>query len=201
MLPTVVAPTGPLAQKVAASDQPVFTSLRKAVLFQEQNVMNFYTWSEADCCLPAGATEATLEKSLTTLAVGDVLIFEEITGPKSGDRADADPTRRCAVRLTSVVTKDHKQRALVDPLNGTAITRIAWSAEDALPFPICISSTTDASHGGRSIYPVSVARGNVIAADHGVQIAAPEHLGIVPVPPPAPAAGTGCSCGSTVPVP
>src|SRR5437588_178124 len=68
-----------------------------------------------------------------------------------------------------------------------------------MPIPICISSTTDASHGGRSIYPVSVARGNVIAADHGVQIAAPEHLGIVPVPPPAPAAGTGCSCGSTVP--
>jgi len=197
-LPTVVAPTGPLARKLAESDQPVFASLRKAVLFREQNVMNFYTWSDADCCLPAGATEATLAQSLTTLLVGDVLIFEEVVGPKTGDPADADPTRRWAVRLTSVATTDHHHRPLVDPLTNTKITRIAWAADDALPFPICISSTTDATHGARAIYPVSVARGNVIAADHGVSIG-PEDLGTVPAPPPAPAAGTGCTCGSTIP--
>jgi hypothetical protein len=103
------------------------------------------------------------------------------------------------VRLTSVVTKDHKQRWLVDPLNNQKITRIAWSADDALPFPICISSTTDATRGARPIYPVSVVRGNVIAADHGVWIGAPESLGTVPAPPAAPAAGVGCTCGSAVP--
>jgi hypothetical protein len=198
-LPTLVAPNGPFAQQLAASAQPTFASLHDAVLFQEQNVMNFYTWSDADCCLPAGATEATLMGSLGTLAVGQVLIFEEITGPKTGERADADPTRRCAVRLTGVATKDHKQRALKDPLNNQPITRIAWSAEDALPFPICISSTTDDAHGARAIYPVSVVRGNVIAADHGLWMAAPESLRTVPEPPAAPAPGVGCTCGSTLP--
>jgi hypothetical protein len=198
-VPTMAAPSGPIAQQLAASGAPTFASLQQAVLFQEQNVMNFYTWGDADCCLPAGATEATLTGSLTTLAAGDVLIFEEVTGPKTGDRADADPSRRWAVRLTSVATKDHKQRWLVDPLSNQRITRIAWSADDALPFPICISSTADAAHGGTPVYPVSVARGNVIAADHGVWIAAPENLGTVPVPPPSPAAGTGCTCGSSIP--
>ena len=198
-LPTMAAPNGPIAQQLEASGAPTFASLHQAVLFQEQNVMNFYTWADADCCLPAGATEATLTDSLTTLAAGDVLIFEEVTGPKTGDRADADPSRRWAVRLTSVATKDHKQRWLADPLNNQRITRIAWSVDDALPFPICISSTADAAHSGKPLYPVSVARGNVIAADHGVSIAAPENLGTVPAPPPSPAAGTGCTCGSSIP--
>jgi hypothetical protein len=161
--------------------------------------MNFYTWSDVDCCLPAGATEATLVGSLNSLAVGNVLIFEEVAGPKTGDPDDADPTRRCAVRLTSVATTDHKGRALVDRLNkNQPITRIAWSAADALPFPICISSTTDAAHGARPVYPVSVARGNIVAADHGIPIASGEQLGKVRAAPPTPAAGTGCTCGSTV---
>ena len=69
------------------------------------------------------------------------------------------------MHLTSVAASDDKQHPLVDPLDPTQqITRIAWSPHDALLFPICISSTTDAAHGARPVYPVSVARGNVVAA-------------------------------------
>jgi hypothetical protein len=198
-LPAMVDPNGPFEPMLAASPRPVFVSLQDVVAVAEQNSMNFYTWSDVDCCLPAGATEATLVGSLNSLAVGNVLIFEEVAGPKTGDPDDADPIRRCAVRLTSVATTDHKGRALVDRLNkNQPITRIAWAAADALPFPICISSTTDAAHGARPVYPVSVARGNVVAADHGIPIASREQLGKVPAAPPTPAAGTGCTCGSTV---
>jgi hypothetical protein len=200
-LPVAVDPHGPFARKVAASPQPVFASLHDAVVSTEQNAMNFYTWSDADCCLPAGATEATLAGNFASLKPGAVLVFEEVAGPRTGDAADADPTRRCAVRLTSVAASDKQQHPLVDPLDPTKqITRIAWSPDDALPFPICISSTTDEAHGARPVYPVSVARGNVVAADHGVWIAPPEQLGTVPAPPPTPPASAGCTCGSTAAV-
>jgi hypothetical protein len=200
-LPAVVDPHGPFVQALAASQQPVFASLQDAVLHTEQNEMHFYTWSDAACCLPAGATEATLAGHFASLQPGTVLIFEEVAGPLTGDPADADPARRCAVRLTSATANDGKQHPLVDPLDPTKqITRIAWSPDDALPFPICISSTTDAAHGARPVDPVSVARGNIVAADHGVLIAPREQLGAVPAPPPMPAAGAGCTCGSTAPV-
>ena len=34
------------------------------------------------------------------LAINDVLIFEEVIGPNTGNPADADPLHRQAVRLT-----------------------------------------------------------------------------------------------------
>ena len=38
----------------------IFEPMQDAQLFPEHNQMSFYTWGEADCCLPKGATEATL---------------------------------------------------------------------------------------------------------------------------------------------
>jgi hypothetical protein len=93
------------------------------------------------------------------LQVGDVLIFEEVMGPKTGARADADPLHRHAVRLTHV-------EGAVDLLNGTPIVNIAWAAEDALPFPLCISSLGPPPDCA-ILHNVSVARGNVILVDHG----------------------------------
>ena len=73
------------------------------------------------------------------------------------------------------------------------ITQITWAAADALPFPLCISSTTDAEHGS-VLAGVSVARGNIVPADHGNWIGPPgETLGTVPAAPPAPVASAGCS--------
>ena len=151
---------------------------------------------DSNCCLPRGATEATLVGNLFSLAAGDVLIFEEKLGPKTGDAADADPTRRCAVRLTSVSTTDFKQRPLVDPLyNNQPITHITWSLDDALPFPICISSTI----GSDLITGVSIAHGNIVPADHGLWISS-EPLGQVPETPLAPLASAGCNCASRSPI-
>jgi hypothetical protein len=195
------------ADQLQGSPGPIFESMEDATLFVEQNQMDFYTWGDGQCCLPVGTTQATLTGTFPngeyqTLRAGQVLIFEEIAGPLTGNAADADPTHRWAVRLTYASVTDNSGNALVDPVDPEALlTNIAWSADDALPFPLCISSVTSE---GVPISGVSVARGNVIAADQGVWTTN-ESLGIVPPAPPAPVAGTGCNCstatGARVPQP
>jgi hypothetical protein len=151
-------------------------------LYQRHNTLHFYTWGEVDCCLPAGATRATLRENVTTLRKGDMLVLVEAVGPLTGVQADADPTRRCAVRLTSVVTTDRDNNPLTDPLTGQAITEIEWHQEDNLPFPFCLSSQTDMEHGDRPVGDVSVALGNIVLADHGRSLDVPDDLGEVPEP-------------------
>ena len=115
--------------------------------------MRFYTWGDAGCCLAAGATRRRWSGTSTALHVGDVLLFEEVLGPRTGAPEDADRTRRWVVRLTRVHHTDRFGHALTDPVSmptpNAQITGIAWDAADALPFPLCISSTTDAAHGAR----------------------------------------------------
>jgi hypothetical protein len=195
-VPVSVRWSDPLAQKLTSSTQPVFSSMTDRTIFSEQNSMLFYTWGDANCCVPPGETQATLVGHKNSLQPGDILLFEEVLGPETGNAADANPANRCAVVLTAVTTTDHKDQALVDPLTGDAITRISWSAADALQFPLCISSTSDTDHGSVSVLGVSVARGNIIPAQHGV-IVDGEKLGPVPPPPPKPPAGAGCTCTST----
>ncbi|MCX5205369.1 putative baseplate assembly protein [Streptomyces sp. NBC_00237] len=140
------------------------------------NEIPLYTWGDEDCRLPEGATGATLldawavdgsyvapdatrERRLA-LRVGDVLVFEEVKGPHSGDPADADRAHRHAVRLTAV------DASVVDVLYDRPVVEVAWAAEDALPFPLCLSAL------GRPptcalVEGIVVARGNVVTADHG----------------------------------
>ncbi|MET0309926.1 MAG: putative baseplate assembly protein [Sphingomonas sp.] len=165
------------------------------------NRIAFHDWGDGECCLPKGATSATLvdhadppptppdepkgdgngdapppedapppaprimasavaaDAPRLQLAVGDYLLFEEVLGPFTGSPADADPTHRHVVRLTRVTPAR-------DALLGIQLLDIEWAAEDALPFPLCISSrrpTPDCD----SVRDVSVARGNVVAVDHG----------------------------------
>ena len=194
-LPPAAKAGDPVAQQLAQGTGPVFTSLQSAVLYVDLNTISFYTWGDAGCCLPAGATEATLTGNLTQLQPGSLLIFEEVAGPLTGAPEDANPAHRCAVLLTSVTVTDYKNRPLTDPLTGTPITRISWSADDALTFPLCISSTTDAAHGSVFIPAVSVARGNIVPSDHGLLVA-DEALAPVPASPPAPDPAASCSCGT-----
>lgn len=198
-LPLVAKAGDPIAQQLAQSSEPVFASMQSVTLFAEQKSMDFYTWGDANCCLAPGATEATLVGSLATLKPGMVLIFEEMLGPATGDAADANPANRWAVLLTDVRTTDYKSRPLVDPLNNQRITQITWSADDAFPFPLCLSSTTDAEHGSVPVFKVSVARGNVVPADHGVWITG-EPLAPVPAASPSPLASSSCTCGTGVTV-
>ena len=143
----------------------VFELLYDITLYPSHNSIKFYTWSDEQCCLPKGATRAHLvdspvEKERLHLQAGDVLIFEELLGIGTGLEADADPSHRHAVRLIQV--RSH----LTDPLTGDPIVEVIWHPEDALPFPLCISS----SISGKLLTDISCARGNVVLADHGLTI-------------------------------
>lgn len=141
----------------------VFETMHGITLCAAHNAIGFYTWSDEECCLPTGATRATLLDDPTlALQAGDVLLFEEIRSPTTGALADADPTHRHAVRLTSA---EHT----VDPLDGAKVLEIAWAAADALPFPLCISAVVTTS-GTATRAEIAIARGNVVLADHGLSI-------------------------------
>jgi hypothetical protein len=183
---------------------------RPIELLAARSRIRFYTWGERECCLPRGATSATLidgpdtppvdavkgeQKQQKTspgspsasipgklnLRPGDVLIFEEVLGPRSGLEADADPAHRHAVCLT-------RAEPGVDPLNGQPVIEIEWALEDALPFPLCLSVMTDADHGCLYHEDITIARGNVIRVDQGLTIEPFEELGTVP------AAATEAKC-------
>ncbi|MEP6570460.1 MAG: putative baseplate assembly protein [Acidobacteriota bacterium] len=193
------------------------------LIYQAHNSIEFYTWRDQECCLPRGATSATLkdkwkdpdhssqpakyddrysgysstpkkqvrrgadyeaerydeerqqqrgpkkkpryetpkperERALK-LKPGDVLIFEEVLGPKTGVGADADRSHRHAVCLTRVEEE-------LDELYDQPIVHIEWSPEDALPFTFCLSSIGPAPQC-LPLMHVSVARGNAILVDHG----------------------------------
>ena len=152
---------------VPASRYEVFEPVRAAQAAPLQwraahNEIRFYTWGDADCCLAAGTTRATLidDARVLDLHAGDVLILEEVLGPRTGSVADADPAHRHAVRLTMV-------ERIVDRLfDSRELLAIEWDAADALPFSLCLSARL-ASPDCRRIEPVSVARGNVVLVDHG----------------------------------
>ena len=156
----------------------IFETMADATLHQANNEMHFYTWGDDRCCLPKGATRATLklknDDGLINVAIGDVLIFIEKINPqnvenKKGAEQEADPSHRHAVRLIDVQPN-------TDPLfqePGTSqnmrVVDIEWAAADALPFPLCL---WDVRLGGSpaQTLPVSVALGNIVLADHGATI-------------------------------
>ena len=148
--------------RAVAAGAVLFETLHDATLRRAHNLLRFYTWGNRECCLPAGATEATISAE-QDLEVGMFLLFEEVLGPRTGAAADADPHHRHVVRLSRV-------NLTSDPLNSLLVADIAWDAADALPFPLCISARTDDSHGARYLENVSVARGNLVLADGGLTI-------------------------------
>ncbi len=189
---------------------------REIHLYEAHNEIRFYTWGDQECCLPRGATTATLRDKWVPepggkpsdyepdeqvvqqaqqqqykpskeeppapqgslhLQEGDVLIFEEVKGPRTGEEADRDPAHRHAVRLTRVEPGEDplvKQRVGSRDL-PTPIVEIEWAPEDALPFPLCLSAIGAECE---FVEDISVARGNVILADHGRTLER-EGLGIV----------------------
>ena len=172
-------PCVPEDPRLLARADEVFETIEPVALFEAHNEMRFYSWGDNDCCLPKGATQATLRGHFSKLKAGDVLIFEEVKGPKSGESADANPAQRCAVRLNHVQAWEEPDVPLKDPLTDEKITDIIWDKTDALPLPICVSSRADKDHGEKLVSDVSVARGNLVLADHG-QTIRNEEIGRVP---------------------
>jgi hypothetical protein len=146
-------------------------------LYQDHNEIRFHTWGDTECCIAKGATFATLvdpgqaPHHRLRLQVCDVLLFEEVLGPRTGQPADADRLHRHVVRLTRVTRTQ-------DPLTGQQLLDIEWCDEDALPFPLCLSSVRQ-SPDCRPLPDVSVARGNLVLVDHGRSVH--DDLGQVPV--------------------
>jgi hypothetical protein len=196
-LPAVLQPGSKATRQLDTA--LTFETMAKATLYQRHKEISFYTWSDSNCCLPAGSTQATLKGAWPNLRAGDALLFEERVGPLTGDADDADPSKRWVVRVTRIQATDYLNRPLVDPLNATPITRIWWDPADAPPFPLCLSSTTDSDHGSKAVPDVTVARGNMAPADHGASRPW-EDLGPVPAAATAPVAVTGCTCGSSSPI-
>jgi predicted phage baseplate assembly protein len=255
---------GDLAALPAGATPEVFEPLVSGdiSLRPEHNAISFWTWGDAECCLPAGATGATLRDACTDdacpdhaddggatadgstadratahgatahgatahgatahgatahaatahgatdesvtggagrrhrtralrLAPGDILVIEEVVGPRTGAPADADPGHRQAVRLTSVTPAE-------DALYDQPVIEVTWAPEDALRFPVCLST-----RGGpdcRLIEDVSVVRGNVVPVDHGRTLTfgdAPPEPVRVPLPQPVDpgCAGPDFGCG------
>jgi hypothetical protein len=123
-----------------------------------RNQIELWHWGRRTCELPAGATAATLldpagpDLPGLNLRPGDVLLFEEIADATGGP---PDPDHRHAVRLVAV-------RRTVDPLFGVAVVEVSWAGPDALPFAIPVRAADGIVCG--------VARGNIIAATHGVPV-------------------------------
>ncbi|MPY59627.1 putative baseplate assembly protein [Streptomyces spongiae] len=162
-----VAPTDPLELRTA------------------HNAIRLWTWGGEICTLPKGATSATLRDEWAdpetcrdrrlALRPGDLLVLEEVRGPRTGTRGDADPAHRQAVRVTSVTPG-------IDHIEDQPVLEVTWAGEDALRFPFCLTT-----RGGRDCLPVqdvSLARGNVVLVDHGRTLTGelPETVTVPPVP-------------------
>jgi hypothetical protein len=152
------------------------------------NEIRFYTWGRRECCLPRGATGASLLDGWRADAAvpsgwgrrlsiqpGDVLIFEEVIGAKTGVPPDADPRRRHVVRITGVhAGEDPVYPIAVSELQlPTPVLEVRWAPEDALPFPLCVSAI-GAAPDCAYLSDVSVARGNVVLVDHGRTVDDPD---------------------------
>ncbi|WP_326609575.1 putative baseplate assembly protein [Streptomyces scopuliridis] len=167
------------------------------VLSPEHNTIRFWTWGDEVCALPRGATAATLrdewvdeesadkECAARTLELspGDLLLIEEVRGPRSGTPGDADPAHRQAVRLTSVTPG-------VDRLSDQPVLEVTWARGDALTFPVCLS--TRGGPGCEPVEDVSVARGNVVLVDHGRSLTFHGGAAQTVTVPPAPAVLGSC---------
>jgi hypothetical protein len=174
--------------------EPLVTDPTQPIQLREaHNKIQIYTWGRRECCLLAGSVQATLldqwlassgPDRAMNIRLGDVLIFEEVLGAKTGVAADADPTHRWAVRVTDVKqTEDPLYPVQVSggeiPLTRpTPLVEITWAVEDALPFAFCVSAL-GAAPDCLYLTNISVVRGNIIPVDHGRTVG-PEPL--VPVP-------------------
>jgi predicted phage baseplate assembly protein len=154
-------------------------------LHLQHNEIALWTWGDAECCLPTGATSATLVDANLRLAAGDLLVFEEICGVTTGLPADADRTHRQVVRLTAVTPG-------LDALYDQPVLQVEWDRADALAFPLCVTA-----RGGPDCTDLvlGVARGNIVLVEHGSSNdwcdGAPEQVAWPPVPPTTP----GCPPG------
>jgi hypothetical protein len=184
---------------------------QKVKFLVAHNEIRFYTWGDRECCIPKGATRASLRDAWIAstpptetprrgeppserrphgklrLKPGDFLVLEETRSPITGLSEDADPLHRHVVCLTRVrLAEDRLVPWPGDPTEGarpTPVVEVEWDEADALPFALCVSAIGPAPECAL-IEDVSVARGNVVLVDHGRSFREP--VGVVPLEEPTP---------------
>jgi predicted phage baseplate assembly protein len=204
-VPDRVVPGGPEHRAALEAGALTFETAEDVVLYPKHDELHFYTWGDRDCCLPKGATRATLRGSWPQLKAGDVLVLAETVSPTTGKTGDADPGHRVPVRLTYVALDEDPSGGLFespatnDPVK---VTEIVWDDADALPFPLCLTATRPATGEEDATYlEVAIAWGNIAVADHGKTVR-DEDLGTVPAPARSYApASTGAPCEDEPPRP
>jgi hypothetical protein len=189
VIPEADVPPAAFESDPALAPVRVFETAFDLAVHDTHNTLFIHTWGDARCCLPVGicsvylytlgAAIGTGERPaiLPVLAPGDFLLLEEVMGPQSGAKADADPTHRQVVRIESVrslTVGDPAFRDLIAADGALQIFRVGdtpmplmevtWRRADALTFPLCLSAT---ALDERPLRNVAVARGNVVLADHG----------------------------------
>lgn len=177
-VPAVVAPGSRDHVRALARGATTFEVVVDTEVHASTASFELWTWGDGGCCLPVGATAATLRGHHPRLRAGDVVVLEEVVGPRTGHPEDADPAHRAAVRLTSVVDAVDPSGGLFEdpPHNGPVdVTEVTWDETDALPFPLCVSVEEQPG------VAIATVRGNVVLADHGRTVV-DEVLGSVPAP-------------------
>ncbi len=143
----------------------VFQTLHDLELRSQHNEIEFYAWGDPEFCLKKGTTKATLVGHLKHLQRGDLLLLEEVTNPQTGE--EGKPEHRQVVRLTKVNAEleDLIGGRFKDPPDNTAVplTEIEWALPDALQFSLWVAKPSCP----KNTSPLSVARGNIVLADHG----------------------------------
>ena len=177
--------------RITADTLETDAALASAVVFEttfpinldpKNNQIAIHTWGDDECCLASGTTEAFLymiksdkTADVPLLKKGDFLLFEELVGPATGLTADANPLHRQVVQIdedpqldgdplfSNITVNDIPQPIL--PLQPVLpLLRVHWRIRDALSFPLCISARV----GDDVARNVTVVRGNIVLADHGI---------------------------------
>lgn len=148
-----------------SSGYEVFEPMHDLELDYRLNKLSFHTWGKRQSHLKEGSATATIDGHINGLP-GKVLILQEEANPHTFKKADADISKRYAVlvataRLGHDILAENPDNP-ADPA-GRPITMITWNEEDALPFPLCVS-TINAE--GEPVVTAAIL-GNIVLADHG----------------------------------
>jgi hypothetical protein len=182
-------------RKINAQSLQTDPALASAVVFETafgialepvNNAIYLHTWGNEECCLPSGTMEAYLfaiapSSGLATVPVlhkNDYVLIEEVTGPQTGTAADADPTHRQLLMIdeqpgaptgdplfSNILLPGGIIQERVTGDQPLPLLRVRWRSADQLAQPFCISAK---ALDGRLIKNVSVVRGNMVLADHGL---------------------------------
>lgn len=161
----------------AGDDIPViFISRGNWYLYPVLSKIELHTWSDSVSALEAGCTTADLKfdtndyNELNDLAdhikEGEVTHFliQEYLNPVSGEKSDADPTKRQLLEL--IGSGADAPKVIFDPVEGRYLLRVCWEKKDQLKSTYCF--TVDCNSKKNS--PVSLFHGNLVKVYHGSPI-------------------------------